>query len=256
MENKLFWTLSPDGTEILRDLSKEHENFTVDRFHNGEFDGNNFQWYEMFDFHSFNSNGCDYERMGCYIQEGDVVLDLGGNIGIFAHRAEMRGASKVYSFEPLTPTFNCLIKNAGPKTTVYKNAVGCENKFIDFRIHTDFTHIGGGTSEKQDHLLSGRNIIHAEKAFMIDINDVFEGLGVNVDFMKVDTEGSEVEILTHIKDEYLSGLRCLAAEFHNFNDSFEEFQTNFIIRMERLGFYHFTLYHGNGELRTITFWKK
>lgn len=255
MENKLFWTLRPSGSEVLRDLAMENETFSIDKYVAGEFDANNFQWYEMFHHYVYHDNGCDYERMGCYIKEGDVVLDLGANIGIFAHRAETRGASRVYCFEPITPTFNCLIKNAGPRTTVYKNAVGKENKFVDFRIHTDFTHIGGGTSEYQDLLLNGRRIVHSEKSYMININEIFEGLDVKVDFMKIDIEGGEVDVLTHIKDEHLSSLRCLAGEFHKTYEEFDVFQTNFVERMSNLGFQHFTLYHGNGDLRTLTFWK-
>ena len=106
MENKKFWTLRPDGSEVLRDLNEENKNFTREGYLNGEFDANNYQWYEMFHHYSFDDNGCDYERHGCYIKEGDVVLDLGANIGVFAHRAETRGASKVICFEPVTPTFN------------------------------------------------------------------------------------------------------------------------------------------------------
>jgi hypothetical protein len=150
MDNKKFWTLRTDGTEVLRDLKKENENFSRDAYLKGEFDGNNYMWFEMFHHYVFDDNGCDYERRNCYIREGDVVLDLGGNIGVFAHRAETRGASKVICFEPITPTFNCLIKNKGPKTLVYKNAVGGKQGFTTFNIHTDYTHIGGGTSYDQD----------------------------------------------------------------------------------------------------------
>ena len=32
MENKLFWTLRPDGREILRDLKKENENLKLSSF--------------------------------------------------------------------------------------------------------------------------------------------------------------------------------------------------------------------------------
>jgi len=185
MENKLFWTLSSDGTEVLRDLKKENEEFSKVRYDNGEFDANNFQWYEMFHHYVYDDLGCDYERYGCYIKEDDVVLDLGGNVGIFAHRAEQRGASQVISFEPVTPTFNCLIKNRGPKTLVYKNAVGGKNGFTTFRIHTDFTHIGGGTSEDQDLMLNQRPIIHSERVIIIGINDIFENIGTKIDFMKL-----------------------------------------------------------------------
>jgi FkbM family methyltransferase len=256
IENKKFWTLSPSGEEILRDLKNENESFNLDAYNNGEFDANNYQWYEMFHHYSFDDIGCDYERYGCHIKEGDVVLDLGANIGVFAHRAETRGASKVICFEPVTPTFNCLIKNKGPKTLVYKNAVGGKQGFTNFNIHTDFTHIGGGTSHDQDLMLNGRDIVYSERVIIIGINEIFEGMESKIDFMKIDIEGGEVDVLTSITNENLNSLRCLSAEFHRTYDGFDTFQSNFTDRMSNLGFEHFTVYYGNHDLRTLTFWKK
>ena len=74
--------------------------------------------------------------------------------------------------------------------------------------------------------------------------------------MKIDIEGGEVDVLTSISDENLSSLRCLSAEFHKTYDEFDNFQSNFTTRMYRLGFKQFTLYHGNGNLRTLNFWKE
>ena len=256
MDNKLFWTLRPNGEEVLRDLEQENKNFSREAYLRGELDGNNYQWFEMFHHYSFDDNGCDYERYGCYIREGDVVLDLGGNIGVFAHRAEIRGASKVISFEPVTPTFNCLIKNKGPKTLVYKNAVGGKNGFTTFRIHTDFTHIGGGTSEDQDMLLNERQTIHSERVIIVGINEIFESMESKIDFMKIDIEGGEVDVLTSITDKNLSKLRCLSAEFHKTYEDFDLFQEQFIQRMNNLSFKSFVLYHGDGNLRTLNFWKE
>jgi FkbM family methyltransferase len=256
MGNKKIWTLDKEGNEVLRDLAKENENFSLEKYHAGEFDGNNYMWHEMFTNFVYDDNGCDYERYGCFIKEGDVVLDIGGNIGIFAHRAETRGASKVICFEPVTPTFNCLIKNKGPKTSIYKNAVGGEQGFTTFNIHTDFTHIGGGTSHDQDLMLNGRNIVHSERVIIIGINEIFKGMDSKIDFMKIDIEGGEVDVLTSITDENLNSLRCLSAEFHNTYDGFDTFQSNFTDRMSNLGFRHFTVYYGDGNLRTLTFWKE
>jgi FkbM family methyltransferase len=254
MENKKIWTLDKEGNEVLRDLEKENENFSLEKYHAGEFDGNNYMWYEMFTNFVYDDNGCDYERYGCFIKEGDVVLDIGGNIGIFAHRAEFRGASKVISFEPLTPTFNCLIKNRGPKTLVYKMAVGAQNKWIDFKIHTDYTHIGGGSSK--DEVVNSRTVIHQEKAYMVGINELFGQVSDKIDFVKMDIEGGEVDVLTAITDENLQSIRCLSCEFHKFTEYFDEFQENFINRMNRLGFKSFVLFLGNGDLRTVNFWKE
>ena len=256
MEKKLFYTLTPEGTEVLRDLKSEGEKFTLEDYNDGKFDGNNYMWYEMFDHYVYDDLGCDYERYGCHIKEGDVVLDLGGNIGIFAHRAEIRGASKVISFEPLSPTFNCLIKNKGPKTEVYKNAVGGKNGHTTFELHTDYTHIGGGTNTKSVMEINNRNVIHSEKAIVIGINEIFDMFDKKINFMKVDIEGAEIDVLNSISDENLQSLRCLATEFHILNESYEKFQDYFISRMEKLGFTYFNLIHGSGFLRTLTFWKK
>lgn len=252
--SKLFWTLSPNGNQTLRDLEKENEFFTWEDYNQGKYDANNYMWSEIFQFNSFGSDGCDYERFGCQILEGDVVLDLGANIGIFAHRAETKGASKVICFEPVTPTFECLIKNKGLKTLVYKNAVGGENKFLNFKIHTDFTHIGGGTSK--DEATHGEKIIYSEMVYMIDINDIFENIGENIDFMKIDIEGGELDVLTKITDKNLSSLRCLSLELHIINEEFEKFYHIFLDRMVKLNFKSYCLFHGDGKLRTLNFWKK
>lgn len=256
MENKKFWTLNEFGEEVLRDLESEGKNFSMDEYLIRNFDSYNYMWYEMFDHYKFGDNGCDYERYGCFIKEGDVVLDLGGNIGLFAHRAEMRGASKIYSFEPVTPTFNCLIKNAGPKTQIYKNGVSSKNKFEEFIIHTDFRHIGGGTSKINELNLHDNKIVHKEKVYMIGINELLEGISEKIDFFKIDIEGGEVDVLNTITNDNLMSLRCLSAEFHATNDDFEIFQFNFCERMRMLGFEQFLLYHGDGKLRTASYWKK
>jgi FkbM family methyltransferase len=255
MEKK-FWTLTKEGEQVLRNLSEENKTFTSERYLNGEFDANNYLWFEMFGHFVHDDIGCDYERYGCVINEGDVVLDIGANIGIFAHRAETRGASKVICFEPLTPTYNCLSRNLGPKTISYKNAVGGKRDFTTFNIHTNYHHIGGGTSHLQDMKLSDKQIIHSERVIVIGINEIFDGLQTKIDFMKMDVEGGEVEILNSITDENLSSLRCLSAEFHKTYEEFDIFQDNFVRRMEGFGFRHFTLYYGDGLLRTVNFWKK
>lgn len=255
MDNKLFWTLDRNGSQVIRDLKKESGSFTLEKYNLGEFDANNYMWYEHFDFFVYDSRGCDYDRYGCTINEGDVVLDFGGNIGIFAHWAESKGASRVISFEPLTPTFDCLYKNKGPKTEVYKLAVWSETTFKDFVIHTDFSHIGGGSFSESD-LIDNRPLVHSEKVFCLDVADLFSSnLFDHIDFFKIDIEGAEVEVLNNISDEHLQKMRCITAEFHSTGDEFESFQNYFLRRCERLGFRHFTLYQGDGKLRTVNIWK-
>lgn len=252
--NKLFFTLNKFGDEILRNLNEESKEFTIEKYHLGEFDQWNFQWHEMFSSYIFDDNGCDYERMGCFIKEGDVVLDIGANIGIFAHRAETRGAKKVISFEPLNLTYKCLMKNKGPRTVCYNMGVGGHSRWQNFQLKYDFLNLGGVRSNDIDQGNDG--VIYSETCYIIDINEIFtQTLSDKIDFMKIDIEGGEVELLNAISDVNLSSLRCVACEFHAFYDGFDEFQNNFVNRMSELGFNYFILYHGDGTLRTVSFWK-
>jgi FkbM family methyltransferase len=254
--SKKFWTTNKEGVEVIRDLQEESKTFTRESYLEGKFDSYNYQYYENFHHYVYDDIGCDYERYGCVINQGDVVLDIGANIGIFAHRAETRGASQVICFEPMTPTYNCLIKNAGPNTITYKNGVGGNRGYENFIIHTDFTNTGGGTTLSQDHNSHMNRVVHTEKVFLVSINDIFNNFD-KIDFMKIDIEGGEVDVLTSITNENLSRLRCLASEFHNTYDDFVDFENSFIDRMIQLGFNYFILYHGTDNvLRTINFWKK
>lgn len=257
--NKLFWTLDKLGNQKLRDLKKEHESFTIEKYNAGEFDGNNFIWYENFDMYLMDSNGCDYERKGCYIREGDVVLDIGANIGIFAHRAEQRGASKVICFEPFGPSYDCLVKNISPKSVALKLAVGGENRFQEFALHTDFSHIGGVFSMSNKDVVGDKPIIKKDVSYTIDINSIFNSpLCEKIDFLKIDVEGAEIEILNSITDDNLGSVRCVAIEMHKTNEEFEFFQEKLLDRMFELGFERYILYHGtdtSATLRTFTCWK-
>jgi FkbM family methyltransferase len=252
--NKLFCTLDRSGNEVIRNIELENKNFSIEKYHIGEFDQWNFQWHEMFNNYVFDDNGCDYERMGCFIKQGDVVLDIGANIGIFAHRAELRGAKKVISFEPLNITYKCLIKNKGSKTSCYNMGVGGTSRWEQFQVKYDFLNLGGVNSINIDN--DTNNVVYSEISYIIGINELFNSnLTEKIDFMKVDIEGGEVELLTNITDDNLKSLRCLSCEFHAYYDGFDDFQNQFVNRMSNLGFNYFILYHSDGKLRTVSFWK-
>ena len=72
----IFLVMDKQGDKIYRNLREESDGYTQEKYFSGEFDALNYVWHENFDFNDvFESIGCDYERMGCFIKEGDVVLD-------------------------------------------------------------------------------------------------------------------------------------------------------------------------------------
>src|SRR5262245_40962461 len=53
-----------------------------------------------------------YERHGIGVRAGDVVFDVGANVGLFAiHLARTTPGARVHAFEPIPPLFDALTKN-------------------------------------------------------------------------------------------------------------------------------------------------
>ena len=257
MQEGEFVTLDPDGCLQLRNLKKEDGDFTIEKYRRGEFDNYNYLYHENFSYFQFDATGCDYLRYGCRIDSGMKVLDIGANIGAFAGAAVLRGASKVYCFEPMTPTYKCLELNAQLAPDIietFKLGVSDKSQSTNFQIHTDYTHNGGGQITEINPFLA--NVVHSETCALIDIRAIFcDKIWGDVDFLKIDIEGAEEIVLKAIPDAALQRLVCIAAEFHSHSPEFDIFQENFIQRCQTFGFKSFVLYHGNGQLRTINLWK-
>lgn len=257
--NKTFWTIDVNGSYVERDLAWEHYNW-FDR-ERGNYDESkiadtyNMMYYEIFDMSSFDSDGCDYERYGCQIRPGDVVADIGANIGLFSHRAELKGASKVYSFEPMGTTYMALYLNSGDRTKAFKNSIYSDQRIMKMVIPEMKSNTGGGiVKEKLDNM--GRMSIIEENVVSLDINSLFNPSMIGkIDFMKMDIEGSELECLKSITDENLSSLRCLAIEFHLNLPGMSEFKDSFIDRCRSLGFNTFAHYYQDGLQMTLNVWK-
>ena len=252
-----FVTLTPEGHLQLRNLKQEDKDFTVEKYHSGQFDSYNYLYHENFSYSQFDATGCDYLRYGCRIDSGMKVLDIGANIGAFARAAVLRGAQKVYCFEPMTPTYRCLELNAQFAPDVietFKLGVSDKSESTTFQIHTDYTHNGGGQISKINPFLA--NVVHSETCALIDIRAIFcDKIWGDVDFLKIDIEGAEEMVLGALPDAALQRLVCIAAEFHSHTPEFDIFQENFIQKCQNFGFKSFVLYHGDGHLRTINLWK-
>jgi predicted methyltransferase len=69
---------------------------------------NKYGWFRAI-YHEIFSLLDYYKDKQKTINEGDVVVDLGGNVGIFNRWAYSQGASKVISFEPDKRYFKLLL---------------------------------------------------------------------------------------------------------------------------------------------------
>lgn len=255
MNYSSFWVLDGDGKKILRDFKEEHQKgFTIQKYWNGEgFDDFNYMYFENFELHDlFGSFGSDYERYWCVINEGDTVVDIGANVGMFSRWAKSRGASRIISFEPMSDTFSCLVDNSNDFAECHKIAISSKlSKMEMFRLDRK-NNLGGGTSVD----IEGREKVNVENVISASIEDLMS-IGIlpkTIDFLKIDCEGGEADIIDSILDETIMRIGKISMEYHEGilgNDR----RISFTQRMESLGFKSFTLYHGDGSLIQLHFWR-
>lgn len=161
----------------------------------------------------FYKNEYDYKEVN--VQPGDVVLDLGGNIGTFASYAISKGASKVYTVEPFKEYVDLL----GTNLARYQDKVviipyGASNTTGESVINMNFEN-----NTILDNVYKENNWGSEDKKFTIntlDINDLLQRYNISrVDFLKVDIEGSEYAVFESLSADYLrNSVEKIAVEYH------------------------------------------
>jgi FkbM family methyltransferase len=151
----------------------------------------------------FPSHAEPYETTSDYLEfaalrQGEIVLDIGAYSAvtsiIFAQAVGAKG--RVYAFEPDDVNFECARINA----EMAKSVMALDNiTLINKAVWSDgkgvlFSHEGGMGSSAV--AITGKNRGHERRVSTISIQDFVRENGLsNVDFVKVDVEGCEIELL-------------------------------------------------------------
>ena len=147
----------------------------------------------------------------------DVVIDVGTHIGSFAYLALVRGAGRVYGFEPDLANFELATRNLrvfGDRVCVQRKAVWRSDRKDDALYAYDSmgSNTGGGCllwmegGEKLDVI-----------AFDDLIDEATEGGRKRVSILKLDCEGAEFPIL--LTSRWLHLIDTICGEYHELDDS-------------------------------------
>lgn len=183
------------------------------------------------------------------IFDGNIVVDLGGNIGIFNRWAYSQGASKVISFEPDKRYFKLLAMNCDERSILFNSAVSDKMGEIEFY---ESPHLGGSSIHKFGDYLTKYNVRTYNLDYLFTT-----GLIDYIDFLKIDIEGAEIEVLKGISDENLKKVNNIAMEYHHKTLGYNEnLRSEIIKRLNKCGFNSYLIYMGeNNELQMIYFWR-
>jgi FkbM family methyltransferase len=155
-----------------------------------------------------------YESASLPFQDGWTVLDIGAGLGDFAvHVARQHPHTMVYAFEPFPASFALLQENLQlngvPNVRTFPQAISAQSGERAFYIASEAV---AHTAVKQPHALSDDHI----QVTSITLDQVFGELDIaTCDYLKLDCEGAEFEILFGTDTQTLHKIRHLCLEYHD-----------------------------------------
>jgi FkbM family methyltransferase len=156
----------------------------------------------------------DYERGAVRVVDGWTVVDVGAGLGDFTVRvARECPSSTVYAFEPLPESFERLRENVAlngvSNVRAFPEAVaGRPGELALYSV----TGLSGQHRTAAERSGSGASI----SVPATTLADVFERLSIpRCDFLKIDCEGAEYDILLSTPDATLSKVTHIAMEYHD-----------------------------------------
>ena len=155
-----------------------------------------------------------------------VILDIGAHYGYFSLFAEVNSGAnaRVFSFEPDPKNFAILNKNVSSqdskKIKAFPFAIGGKNRKAAL-------HLGHSTNSSliEDYQLLSKE--HSSTSVDVRaLDEVLIELNIDkIDFLKIDCEGAEYEIIAQSSDASLMKASVISMEFHDMKSVYQTAQT-------------------------------
>ena len=146
-----------------------------------------------------------FEYIRKVVRDGDVVLDIGGHIGLYAAALGrlVQPNGHVYSFEP-TPNTNRVLRE-----TVKLNGLGhivtVKNKAVSKNSGNAVFYVSDHPMDNSNSLVNFTKPrkVHPVDVSLVSIDDFSVEIGKKINFIKIDVEGAELDALMGAKQTLL-----------------------------------------------------
>ncbi len=191
-------------------------------------------WYQLQEIVQSRS----YLQHGIEVREGDVVLDVGANVGVAAaFFAEDCGAGQVHSFEPVRPIHEVLRENLSgfPACVPHPYGLGAATGSARIAFYPNEWAVSGlhpdpeadravverallnlGNSEQEvERRLGERFEVEMLDCELRTLSDALRDESIDrVDVLKIDAERAELEVLEGIEEADWPRIGQVVAELH------------------------------------------
>ena len=151
----------------------------------------------------------EYKKQGFEINSNDTVVDVGAHIGLFTlYASQFCTNGKIFSFEPVKENYELLLENIKlndlQQVKTFNKAVSDSNIPIKLFINDD----------ESGHSMFSQSS-HSMMIDSISLQKVFDENQIKYcNFLKLDCEGAEYEIIKNLPLEYLKKIDKIIIEYH------------------------------------------
>lgn len=173
-----------------------------------------------------------------YLAAGATVLDLGANHGAFSDAMTSEYEAACYMVEA-NPKLAEELQHS--KSKVVCAAVVGRSRAVEFVVRKQDD---SSSLLRFPASMDGGSVVKVDG---IDFAEVLQRFGVvQVDLLKMDIEGAEIEVIDAMTDKQLQAIAQITIEFHDQMGFYSIEETRRVLaRLERLGFFDLRLYRGS-----------
>jgi len=196
-----------------------------------------------------------YIKHGIDLKNGDCVFDIGANIGFFTLFAHLRAKNiRIYAFEPAPPLFEILSDNVarhGVNARLFNSGISDRSRMASFTFYPNSSGMSSFYADEHEERealtaimrnqwqqgVTGMDRIMRHAGALLDerlkavtyecrlrtISEIIreENVGV-IDFLKIDVQKSELDVLRGIATDDWPKIRQIVIEVHDFDGRLDE----------------------------------
>lgn len=149
-----------------------------------------------------------------------VFLDIGANIGVYTlFAASLYRKMKILAVEPLKINFNSLLNNINAnkfdQVIPLNIAISDQEGELPFHIINDSP---GSSGSQLNHPIAenGKTFkpLREEKVFCTTVDHLSEKYGVKIDYLKIDIDGQEMQVLKGAENSLRSSIKSVLVELN------------------------------------------
>ena len=176
-----------------------------------------------------------YSKKGFEIKPTDTIVDIGGHIGAFTvYAASQAKKGRVIAFEPFVENYKLLLSNVGlnglDNVTAENKAIGKEDGSFRFYIRPKKLKKGEVAYNSGAHSF---HLVKDSESYIdvptMSFDSMIKSMNLDkIDFLKMDCEGSEFDIIFNASKESLAIVSKITMECHPFENNTKDKMVDFL----------------------------